>query len=58
MVEILEHFGAVQDGKLLGKGQLIADLRHDNELLVAEIVDQGVLEDADARRGGDALLVR
>jgi ATP-dependent RNA helicase HelY len=35
----------VQDGKLLAKGQLIAGLRHDNELLVAEMVDQGLLED-------------
>ena len=43
VVNILEHFGAVQDGKLLGKGQLIAGLRHDNELLVAEIIDHGLL---------------
>jgi hypothetical protein len=45
VVDILERFGAVQDGKLLEKGQLIAGLRHDNELLVAEMVDRGLLED-------------
>jgi superfamily II RNA helicase len=45
VVEILEGFGAVRDGKLLDKGRLIAGLRHDNELLVAEMVDGGVLED-------------
>ncbi|HKZ05355.1 MAG TPA: DEAD/DEAH box helicase [Methylomirabilota bacterium] len=43
VVEVLEHFGAAQDGKLLAKGQLIATLRHDNELLVAEMVDRGIL---------------
>ena len=45
VVEVLEAFGAVQDGKLLAKGQLIAGLRHDNELLVAEMVDARILED-------------
>jgi superfamily II RNA helicase len=45
VVEVLERFGAVQDGKLLTKGQLIAGLRHDNELLVAEVVERGILED-------------
>ena len=45
VVEVLEEFGAVQDGKLLAKGQMVAGLRHDNELLVAEVVDEGVLED-------------
>jgi ATP-dependent RNA helicase HelY len=45
VVEVLEHFGAVEEGKLLAKGQLIATLRHDNELLVAEMVDRGILED-------------
>ena len=45
VVEVLEHFGAAQDGKLLAKGQLIATLRHDNELLVAEMVDRGILAD-------------
>ncbi len=45
VVEVLEHFGAVHDGKLSAKGQLISGLRHDNELLVAEMVDHGLLED-------------
>ena len=45
VVDILEEFGAAQDGKLLVKGQLVAGLRHDNELLVAEIIDHGVLAD-------------
>ncbi len=45
VVEVLERFGAVQDGKLLAKGQLIASLRHDNELLVAELVDRSLLDD-------------
>src|SRR5215471_13281114 len=45
VVTVLERFGAVQDGKLLAKGQLIAGFRHDNELLVAEMVDRGILED-------------
>ena len=45
VVGVLERFGAVQDAKLLAKGQLIAGLRHDNELLVAEMVDRGILTD-------------
>ena len=45
VVSVLERFGAVQDNKLLAEGQLIAGFRHDNELLVAEMVDRGVLED-------------
>jgi superfamily II RNA helicase len=45
VVEVLEHFRAVEDGKLLAKGQLIATLRHDNELLVAEMIDRGILGD-------------
>jgi superfamily II RNA helicase len=45
VVAVLERFGAVQDNKLLAKGQLIAGFRHDNELLVAEMVDRGVLAD-------------
>ncbi len=45
VVEVLEEFGAVQDGKLLAKGQLVAGLRHDNELLVAEMIDRGLIED-------------
>src|SRR5262245_1715648 len=45
VVRVLERFGAVQDSKLLAKGQLIAGFRHDNELLVAEMVDGGILDD-------------
>ena len=45
VVGVLERFDAVQDGKLLAKGQLIAGLRHDNELLVAETVLRGLLDD-------------
>lgn len=46
VVEVLEQFGAVQDGALTSKGRLIAGLRHDNELLVAEAVARGVFADA------------
>jgi superfamily II RNA helicase len=46
VVEVLEQFGAVRDQKLESKGRLIAGLRHDNELLVAEIVAHGVFGDA------------
>jgi superfamily II RNA helicase len=46
VVEVLEQFGAVRDRKLESKGRLIASLRHDNELLVAEIVAHGVFNDA------------
>jgi superfamily II RNA helicase len=45
VVAVLERFGAVQDGKLLAKGQLIAGLRHDNELLISEMVDRGIFDD-------------
>ncbi len=45
VVEVLEQFGAVRDGRLEAKGRLIAGLRHDNELLVAEVVARGVLSD-------------
>ncbi|MBI3624647.1 MAG: DEAD/DEAH box helicase [Candidatus Rokubacteria bacterium] len=44
VVEVLEEFGAVKGGHLLPKGQLVAGLRHDNELLVAEIVERGILD--------------
>src|SRR5881628_2191653 len=46
VIEVLEQFGAVRDRKLESKGRLIAGLRHDNELLVAEIVSHGVFSDA------------
>ncbi len=45
VVEVLEQFGAVRGGALERTGRLIAGLRHDNEVLVAEIVERGVLED-------------
>src|SRR5262249_36409329 len=59
VVEVLEHFGAALDGKLLPKGQMIAGLRHDNELLVALMVDRGILEDttrAEAATVGSGLI--
>jgi hypothetical protein len=45
VVEVLEQFQAVRDRELTSKGHLIASLRHDNELLVAEVVSRGVFED-------------
>ncbi len=45
VVEVLEQFEAVRDGKLTPKGQLVAGLRHDNELLVAEAVWRGIFTD-------------
>src|SRR5439155_474224 len=42
VVEVLEQFGAVRDRRLEPRGRLIAGLRHDNELLVAEGVFRGV----------------
>src|SRR5881628_1661139 len=45
VVEVLEQFGAVRDQQVQGKGRLIAGLRHDNELLVAEGVAHGVFND-------------
>jgi superfamily II RNA helicase len=43
VVEVLEQFGAVHDRELQGKGRLVASLRHDNELLLAEVVSRGLL---------------
>ena len=37
---------AVQGGVLRPKGELVASLRHDHELLVAEVIFRGVLDDA------------
>src|SRR5213593_1093510 len=48
VVEVLEQFGAVRERQLEGKGRLIAGLRHDNELLVAEGVAHGVFNDVSA----------
>jgi ATP-dependent RNA helicase HelY len=42
---VLEQFEAVRERALTPKGRLIAGLRHDNELLIAEMVSQGVLSD-------------
>jgi superfamily II RNA helicase len=46
VVEVLEQFGAVREGRLQPKGRLIAGLRHDNELLIAEAVSRGLFADA------------
>jgi superfamily II RNA helicase len=43
VVEVLEEFGAVKADTLLSKGRLIAGIRHDNELLVTEVVERGIL---------------
>jgi superfamily II RNA helicase len=43
--EVLEQFGAVRAGVLEPSGRLIAGLRHDNELIVAELVGRGLLAD-------------
>ena len=48
VVETLEQFGAVRDRRLEARGRLIADLRHDNELLVAEAVFRGCFADLTA----------
>jgi superfamily II RNA helicase len=45
VVEVLEQYRAVRDGRLEPKGALIAALRHDNELLLAETVARGLFED-------------
>jgi len=45
VVEVLEQYHAVRDGRLQPKGRLIAALRHDNELLLAEAVARNVFED-------------
>jgi superfamily II RNA helicase len=45
VVEVLEQFGAVRGRELEPKGRMIAGLRHDNELLVAEMVSRGILGD-------------
>src|SRR3989454_459997 len=48
VVEVLEQFGAVRHRPLEPRGRLIAGLRHDNELLVAEGVFRGVFTDLNA----------
>jgi len=46
VVEVLEQFGALHGRELSPKGRLIAGLRHDNELLVAEAVWRRLFDDA------------
>jgi ATP-dependent RNA helicase HelY len=46
VMEVLDAFDAVQKGELRPKGRLVAALRHDHELLVAEAVHRGVFDDA------------
>ena len=46
VMEVLDAFDAVQKGELRPKGRLVAALRHDHELLVAESVSRGVFDDA------------
>jgi ATP-dependent RNA helicase HelY len=45
VLEVLEQFDADHERALTPKGRLIAGLRHDNELLIAEALTQGVLTD-------------
>ena len=45
VVEVLEQFHAVSDGRLQPKGRLIAALRHDNELLLSETISRSLFED-------------
>jgi ATP-dependent RNA helicase HelY len=46
VMEVLDAFDAVQRSELRPKGQLVAALRHDHELLVAECVHRGAFDDA------------
>jgi ATP-dependent RNA helicase HelY len=46
VMEVLDAFDAVQKGELRPKGRLVAALRHDHELLVADVVLRGVFDDA------------
>jgi superfamily II RNA helicase len=46
VTEVLDAFDAVQKGELRPKGRLVAALRHDHELLVAEVAARGVFDDA------------
>jgi ATP-dependent RNA helicase HelY len=46
VLEVLDAFDAVQKGELRPKGRLVAALRHDHELLVAECVFRGVFDEA------------
>ncbi len=44
VVEVLRHFGYLEDSTLSPEGRLIASLRHDNELTVARVAFSGLLE--------------
>ena len=44
-MEVLEQYRAVRDGRLEPKGALIAALRHDNELLLAETIWRALFDD-------------
>jgi ATP-dependent RNA helicase HelY len=46
VMEVLDVFDGVQRGELRPKGRLVAALRHDHELLVAECVARGVFDEA------------
>ncbi len=46
VLEVLDAFDAVQKGELRPKGRLVAALRHDHELLVAECVFRGIFDEA------------
>jgi len=46
VVEVLEQFGALHGRELEPRGRLIAGLRHDNELMVAEAVWRRLFDDA------------
>lgn len=46
VLEVLDAFDAVQRGEMRPKGRLVAALRHDHELLVAEAVFRRVFDDA------------
>ncbi|HET7854592.1 MAG TPA: DEAD/DEAH box helicase [Candidatus Methylomirabilis sp.] len=43
VVEVLKHFNCLRNGALSTQGMLVASLRHDNELLVTQVVFSGVL---------------
>jgi superfamily II RNA helicase len=72
VVEVLEQFGAVSHGRVLEpKGRLIAGLRHDNELMVAEAVWRRIFDDTtlaeaaavcsalmEESRSGEAMIAR
>jgi superfamily II RNA helicase len=72
VVEVLEQFGAVSHERVLEpKGRLIAALRHDNELMVAEAVWRRIFDDTtlaeaaavcsalmEESRSGEAMIAR